>query len=74
MISKVLVRQLVDVNFVYQRPVKKRVVRDEDDEEATAPQRKKQLYVTIYSWHNGVLILPFSKSKEMLSDTDDEMG
>ncbi|KAF9464960.1 RNA polymerase II-associated protein [Collybia nuda] len=39
------------------RPVKKRVVRDEDDEELTAPQRKKQF-----------------KSKEMLSDTDDEMG
>ncbi|KAF9010665.1 RNA polymerase II-associated protein [Cyathus striatus] len=38
------------------RTIKKRVVRDEDEDEATGPSRKKQF-----------------KSKEMLSDTDEEM-
>ncbi len=57
------------------RPSKKRVVRDDDEEETAGGPRKKQLYVfsSFYQFCK-ITYTPFSysKSKEMLSDTDDE--
>lgn len=54
---------------------KKRVVRDDDEEAPTAAPRKKQLYVIrqiVYQQFTD--ISSYSKSKETISDSDEEMS